>query len=256
MVTGTRLRFFWLVVCAASWWLPAAELKPETAAAFDRYVKNIEGGLLKPLDTHNFLWLDQHPKEKSIVWFNQRVITAHTITEEISVPDGLIQDWIGTTFLSDAKLERVRDVVLDYPNYKVRFKEQVSESRLIKREGDRFDAFLRLHKRQVLAVALNADVSAQYTLLDPHHACILCRSTHIAEVKGDEHGYLWRMNLYWRLVEADQGVYVEVELVSLSSEPGGKLHPGRFLNGFVRGFPREFVEGLIEGLQQAFPFHR
>src|SRR5271154_4114624 len=90
--------------------LQAADLKPETAAAFDNYVKPIE-----VVDEHDFLWLDRHPKEKSTVWLNQSVITPRQ-REGPTVPDGLIQDWVGTTFLSDAKLEKVRDVVLDFAN--------------------------------------------------------------------------------------------------------------------------------------------
>jgi hypothetical protein len=228
--------------------MSAADLKPETAAAFDRYVKPIE-----TVDLHDFLWLDTHDKEKSVVWLNQRVITPRQ-RDNASVPDGLIQDWLGTTFISDVKLDRVRDVVLGFADYKVRFKQQVIESKLEKREGDRFDASLRLHKRQLKAVVLDANVSAQYTLLDPTHATVVCKSTRIVSQGGDR-GYLWRLNLYWRLEEADNGVYVEVELVSLSA-PSGLLDTGRLLNGFTQRFPQEFTEGLVDGIQQAFPFHR
>ncbi|HME09586.1 MAG TPA: hypothetical protein VKG25_21185 [Bryobacteraceae bacterium] len=228
--------------------LPAADLKPETAAAFDRYVKPIEA-----VDEHDFLWLDRHPKEKSTVWLYQSVITPRK-RDNATAPDGLIQDWLGTTFLSDVKLEKVRDVVLDFANYKVRFKQQISESKLEKRDGDHFDASLRLHKRQVQNVVLDANFSAQYTLLEPKRAIVICRSTRIVP-QGEERGYLWRLNLYWRLEEADNGVYIEVEVVSLSSQPG-MLDRGRLLNGFVQKFPHEFTEGIIEGLQQAFPYRR
>ena len=226
----------------------ALDLSPETAVAFDRYLKPVE-----VVDLKDFLWLDQHPKEKSIVWLNQSVIIPRK-REGLAAPDGLIQDWMGTTFLSDVKLDRVRDVVLGFEDYKVRFKQQVSESKLDKREGDRFDASLRLHRRQLQQVVLDTKVSAQFTLIDPKHATVFCHSTSIVP-QGEEHGYLWRLNLYWRLEEADNGVYLEVELVSLSSQPS-TLHPGRWLNGFVQKFPREFVEGLIEGMHQAFPYHR
>ena len=226
----------------------AVDLKPETSAAFDRYVKPIE-----TVNLDNFLWLDSHPKEKTVVWLNQSVITPRT-RENAAVPDGMIQDWIGTTFLSDAKLDQVRDVVLGLGDYKNRFKQQVIESKLEKREGDRFDATLRLRKTQLKSVVLDANVSAQYTLLDPTHATVVCRSTRIVP-QGADRGYLWRLNLYWRLQEADHGVYIEVELVSLSA-PSGLLDAGRVLNGFIQKFPREFTEGMIEGMQQAFPYHR
>ena len=214
-------------------------------AAFDRYVKPIE-----TVNLDDFLWLDSHPKEKKVVWLNQSVITPRQ-RQNAAVPDGMIQDWLGTTFLSDARLEQVRDVVLGLGDYKVRFKQQVIESKLEKREGDRFDASLRLHKTQLRSVVLDANVSARYTLLDPTHATVICSSTKIVP-KGDDRGYLWRLNLYWRLQEADHGVYIEVEVVTLSAR-SGLLDAGRVLNGFIQKFPREFTEGLIEGMQQAFP---
>ena len=208
---------------------------------------------IETVNIDDFLWLDSHPKEKRVVWLNQSMITPRQ-RENAAVPNGMIQDWVGTTFLSDARLEQVRDVVLGLGDYKVRFKQQVIESKLEKREGDRFDATLRLHKTQLRSVVLDANVSAQYTLLDSTHATVVCRSTKIVP-KGEDRGYLWRLNLYWRLQEADQGVYIEVEVVTLSAQ-SGLLDAGRVLNGFIQKFPREFTEGLLEGMQQAFPYHR
>jgi hypothetical protein len=55
-------------------------------------------------------------------------------------------------------------------------------------------------------------------------------STRIAEVKdpdkpdGDElpvgtgHGYLWRLNTYWRFEEKDGGVYLQCEALSLTRD--------------------------------------
>ena len=59
-------------------------------------------------------------------------------------------------------------------------------------------------------------------------------------------------NADWRIEQTVDGVYVELETLTLS-RPAGGLTPARFLNGFVQAFPREFTEGLIEGLRQGFP---
>lgn len=247
----------------------AATLPPATAAAFDRYVKLTEEEQAKRSKPGNFLWLDSHPERRTLVWMNQPLIAPIKTLDggnEIEVPDGSLQDWLGAIYLDGATLERVRDMVLNYADYKYFFKQQVIESRLVKREGDRFDSFLRVHKRQIRAVVLNINASAQYTSLDPTHAYIVCHSTHIGEVNSpnekkqedqerdpqDEYGYLWRLNVYWRFAQVDNGVYAEVELISLS-RAAGSLSAGRFLNGFVQNFPREFTEGMIEGLRVAFP---
>jgi hypothetical protein len=261
------LRLALLTVCAFS--IRASGPQPEAVAAFDRYTMLVEEQIKARVGPHNFLWLDEHPKEKSLAWFSQDVIAPLKMldnSKEIPVPEGLIQDWIGAIFLEGYPLERVRDVITGFADYKNAFKQQVSDSRMVKRDGDRFDAFLRIHKRQLQSVTLNTSISADYTTLDPSRAYLICRSTHIGEAlhvnkknspeeersPEDEYGYLWRMNLYWRLQYADNGVYAEVELISLSRDPAGH-RLGNLLNGFVQNFPREFVVGFIDGLRQAFP---
>jgi hypothetical protein len=255
------------LLCAFSF-LRAGELKPETTAAFDRYVKATEEGLKKRIGRDDFLWIGQHPKEKSLVWLTQTIIVPQKTLDqgkEIEVTDGLLQDWVGSIFLEGATLERVRDMLLGFQDYKYFFKQQVIESRLVKHDGDHFDAFMRLSKKQVTPIVLNVQSSANYTALDPLRGSIYCRSTHIGEVQHpnrkstfdkeqpaeDEYGYMWRLNLYWRFLQADGGVYTELELISLSREAVG-LSPGRFLNGY-QSFPQELAAGLMEGLRIAFP---
>jgi hypothetical protein len=255
-----------LLLCVLSF-VRAADLKPETAAAFDHYVKLTEEANEK-LSGSGFLRLDQDKKQKNLVWLGQTVIEPKKTLDhdqEIDVPDGLLQDWIGEIYLESATLERVRDMLLNFADYKTYFKQQINESRLVKRDGDHFDAFLRFYKRQVAPMVLNTQLSSVYTSVDPSRAYILNRSTHIGEAahpgkkqsydqersSEEAAGYLWRLNFYWRLHQADDGVYAELELISLS-RPGGGLRPGRFLSGF-EGFPREIVECFLDGLRTAFP---
>src|SRR5580704_17527170 len=120
------------------------------------------------------------------------------------------------------------------------------DSKQIKRDGEQFDAFVRLYKKQVSAVVLNVNFTARYTLIDPTRLYIACHSTHIGEVEHpkdkkkldqerpaeDAAGYLWRLNFYWRVQQSDNGVYVELEVISLAREEGGRLNPSRYLNGF------------------------
>jgi hypothetical protein len=188
--------------------------------------------------------------------------------QEIDIPDGLLQDWMGAIFLEGATIERVRDMLLNFASYKDFFKQQVIDSRLVKRDGDHFDAFLRFYKRQVTPIVLNIQMSAVYTTADPTRGYSVVRSTHIGEAAHpnkkhiaddqerspeDAAGYLWRLNFYERLLLADDGVYVEIELISLSRLTGS-LHPGQYLSGF-KSFPRELEEGFLDGLRQAFPLH-
>lgn len=247
----------------------AAELPPESAAAFDRYVKLTEDAYKRPPAPHNWLWLDRHPKERSLVWLGQpAIVPIRTLDDgkEIAIPGSSLQDWLGAVLLEGATLERVRDFLLNYADYKFYFKQFFTDSKLVKREGDAFDASLRLARKQFSSVILNIDLNASYLAFDPQHGHILSHSTRIGEVAhpkakeaadqerpaAEANGYLWRLNQYWRIQQSNDGVYVEVESITLTRAAGG-LNPARFLNRFVQDFPKEYVEGVIEGLRQAFP---
>jgi hypothetical protein len=268
-VKGLRLLVLLLPLVSAS--VRAAELKPETAAAFDRYIKVTEEEMSQHRGFGDFLKLDHDPKEKTLVWLGQGGVTPlKTLDhgEEIDVPDGMIQHWRGVVYLDEATLAKARDVVMNFADYKVFFKSQVLDSKLIKQDGETFDFLLRLYKKQISTVLLNVHETANYTLVDPSRIIVACHSTHIGEVAhpkdkkaydderspDDESGYLWRLNLYWRLEQADNGVYVELEVISLGREAGG-LKPGRFFNGF-QTFPNDLTQGVLNSLRDAFPHRR
>jgi len=257
-----------LLILPAAALLWAEDPNPATTAAFDRYVKLTEHAMQARSTGGNFLWLDQHPKEKDLAWLGQSfVIPQETLDQgkTIDVPDGVIQHWLGVIYLDTATVERVRDALLDYANYKNFLKQQVSDSRLEKREGDRFDAFLQFPKKRFAHVPLNMQLSADLVAPDSHRVSIASRSVRIGEapnsgkkgppdkqlLPGEQNGYLWRMNTYWRLQQSNIGVYAEVELFSLS-RASGMLHSGQILTGF-QNFPREFAEALIDGLHRLFP---
>lgn len=251
----------------------AAELKPETVAAFDRYVKLSEEEMDQHKGFRDFLWLDrQDPKQKSLVWLGQSTIVPLTTLDhgqQIDVPDGVIQHWLGLVFLEKSTLEKMSVILLNFNEYFHMIPLQIMESKLNKRDGDQYDAFLRLYKKQVSAVVLNVNESAKYTQVDPMRAVIACHSTHIGEVERprnkkkydqerpaeDEAGYLWRLNFYLRMEEADNGVYVEIEMITLARQAGGLINASRFLNGF-QTFPKELVQGFIAALEYIYPRHR
>ncbi|MBV8819470.1 MAG: hypothetical protein JO022_14015 [Acidobacteriaceae bacterium] len=237
----------------------AEQPSAQAIAAFDEYAKATETEFSKTL------WLDQHKHEKSLVWLNQGFVVEHKTQaggRDISVPGAVLQDWIGETFIPGATIDRVRDTVLDYGSYKDWFRDAVMASRTDNHNGDHFDVFLRLHRRQIAKVVVNAKFSADYQLMDPTHAWIVARSVHTGEAKygknkpyeeevapEDENGLLWRMNYYWRLEAADNGVYAELEVLTLSRE-AGKFAASRVLNGFVDNFPKEYTRYTSDHLRE------
>jgi hypothetical protein len=60
---------------------------------------------------------------------------------------------------------------------------------------------------------------------------------------GQGHGYLWRVNKYWRLEEKDGGVYTQVESIALSRDV-----PAIFawlVNPLIRRISRQTLANLL-----------
>ncbi len=251
--------------------LYASELKPETAAAFDRYIKVTEDEMNQHVGFGDFLWMDRHPDKKSLVWLGQSTIVPLATLDhgqEIEVPDGVIQHWLGLVYLERATLDKTSTILLNFNEYHNMIPLQIMESKITKHEGDTSEAFLRLYKKQVGAVVLNVNEAAAYKRLDASRAVMACHSTHIGEAEhpknkkkldeerdaDDSAGYLWRLNFYLRMEQADNGVYVEIETITLARQTG-RINTSRFLKGF-QSFPHELTQGFIAALEYIYPNKR
>jgi galactose mutarotase-like enzyme len=97
--------------------------------------------------------------------------------------------------------------------------------------------------------------------LDPQHGYSSSRSTRIAEIdaagtskeralsEDEEHGFLWRLNTYWSYEEADGGLYMQIESVSLTrSIPTGLAWA---IKPFVESVPRESLEFTLRSVCSA-----
>ena len=57
------------------------------------------------------------------------------------------------------------------------------------------------------------------------------------EPEGNDRGFLWRMNTYWRFEQKDGGTYVESQSISLTRDIPAGL--GFLIGPFVNSVPRE-----------------
>lgn len=68
--------------------------------------------------------------------------------------------------------------------------------------------------------------------------------------EGNDHGYMWRLNSYWRYKQLGDGVVVEVESLSLSRD----LPPiiGPLIRPIVSGVARESITRTLAALRARF----
>jgi hypothetical protein len=173
----------------------------------------------------------------------------------------MLRHWRGTAFVpgaTAAEFERLMKNFGDYPRY---FAPQVLRARVLRQQGDRFQATMRVRQKHVLTVVMDTTYDVVFGQLDPRHGYSSSRSTQISEIDSpgtakehalnasDEHGFLWRQNTYWSYEERDGGLYMQVESISLSrSIPTGL---GWAVRPFVESVPRESLEFTLRATRDA-----
>ena len=210
-----------LALCPAQ----AVELKTETATAFDRYVQLSERRMQNDLRSGRFLWMDELPIRQRQEMY-QRIKKGDVVTERhetledaasVSVPGGLVHHWIGVVFIPGTNLKRTLALLQNYDEHSQIYAPRVLRSKLIQHTGDDFKFSLRLHETNVVTVVLDTDYDVHYLYLDSTRACSKSYSTRVAEVEkagqpderekpvGNDNGFLWRLNSYWRFQSAMGG---------------------------------------------------
>src|SRR5256885_1167155 len=96
---------------------------------------------------------------------------------------------------------------------------QIAERRIAREvaQRDTFRMFLRFYMKKVIAVTVDSEHEAKFTTAGPDRVYSAIHSTRIAEVvdagapaeraeqPGHGHGFMWRLNTYWRFLERDGG---------------------------------------------------
>jgi hypothetical protein len=230
----------------------AAELKPQTTEAFDRYIRETEQRLA---DRKGFLWADENPDRARRVKAGQVVVEPFRGKALTPVPDGLVHDWVGSVFIPGATLESTLAEGRDYDRHKDIYKPEVIDSRIISHTGNDFHIYLRLLKKKVITVVLATEHEVKYIPLDSTRWRSVSRTTKIAEVEragkpderekppGTGEGFLWRLNSYWRFEERDGGTWVECEAVSLTRDIPTGL--GWILEPIIRDLPKESLGNTL-----------
>ena len=246
------------------------ELRTETQQAFERYVKLTEARNAAELKLGtNLLWVDGLPEGQRTEAYaalkrgevKMQKLETRINGEAIRCPGGMIHHWAGVVFVPRAKLEDVLNVLEDYDRHSVYFSPDVERSKIESRNGDHFRVFLRFRRHKVITVVLNTEHAVDYFHDAPGKAHSRSSAVRIAEVAnagknderektpGDDGGFLWRMETWWRMEEGDGGVYVQSEAASLTrSIPTGV---GWIIGSFVTSIPKETLTFTLEATRKA-----
>ncbi len=216
----------------------AAEPSPATLVAWHRYVAQVEARIARDLDRPSrFLALDTLPASQhrlaQVSLRRGEVLTANVADqagadEAVDVPDGLVHHWRGTIFIPGATVDQVMRGVTDPTGAHAHRQDDVVEARVLERTPQGLRIFLQLQRRSIVTVSYNTEHAVQYRVHDRQRASSRSVATRIREVvdlgtpterecpAGEDRGFLWGLNSYWRYQAAPGGVIVELESLTLS----------------------------------------
>jgi len=246
------------------------KLRADTQEAFERYAKLVDtrndAELRRGTD---LLWIDglpgeQHAEAYTALKRGEVQIGKLEILDNgkpIACPGGMIHHWTGVVFIPRAKLEDVLSVLEDYDKHSVYYAPDVEKSKIESREGDHLRVFLRFRRHKVITVVLDTEHDVQYFHDGAGKAHSRSSAVRIAEVEnagksderektpGDDGGFMWRMETWWRMEERDGGVYVQSEVASLTRDVPTGL--GWMIKPFVTGIPKESLTFTLQATRKA-----
>jgi hypothetical protein len=247
----------------------AESLKPSTAAVFDHYVQLSEQRMENELHSGLFMWAESLPNPQRDEVYTRlkrgEVVTQKLETLDrgasIAAPGGLIHHWVGMVFIPGTSLKQTLALLQNYDEHSRIYAPRVLSSRLVQHDGDDFKVFLRLREQNVITVILDSEYDVYYFHVDAARAGSRSYSTRVTEVEnagqpnerdkpvGDDNGYLWRLNSYWRFWERDGGIYVQLEAISLTRDIPEGL--GWLIRPFITSIPEESLRFTLSRTQAA-----
>ena len=229
----------------------AARLGPETSGGWSAYVSATEDRVRRELESpRGFLVMDfLEPEEAAAgrrqvldegVVLMRKMQTSDSQGRRITVPGALVHHWRGAVFIPGVT---VRQLLVELQSHAPE-QEDVLRSSILERGPDRMRVYMRLQRRKFVTATYNTEHVVTFTRFGATRAASVSTATRIAEVSdpdtpderelplGDDRGFLWRLNSYWRYEEVAGGVIAECESISLSRE--------------VPSFVRYVVSPLVE----------
>ncbi len=235
-----------------------AEPTGSAVDAFNAYCRRVEAQLA-----------EQHRSVGGFLVFadgeGQRLRRGDVVIERLPgvnvVSGAMLHDWRGSAFAAGATAADFERLMQDFEAYPQHFSPQVLEGKIVEKDGDHLQAWMRVRQRHVITVVMDSRYDITYGHIDGRHGYSISRSTEMDEIAdagtareqrlngGEEHGFLWRLNTYWSYEERDGGLYLQVEAVSLTRAMPRGL--GWVIGPYVESVPRESLEFTLRSAVNA-----
>ncbi len=249
----------------------AAKLQEKTLTAWDEYVRLTEERIQEELNSssgflaQDFQSVPKAQMERDAVLSGKILVekmkTLNPRGRKIKVPAGTLHHWRGSVFIPDVDLETVLAQVRN-PAQQEDLQEDVLESRILEESEDSLRLYLKLVRSKIVTVTYNTEHLINYQGHGEGLASSQSIATKIAELEdagtpserekpeGKDHGFLWKLNSYWRYQQVDGGVLVECESLTLSRGVPVILAP--FVKPIITDVARESMQRTLSSMRDRF----
>ena len=245
----------------------AAGPEPESLRGWSAYVAAAEARMARELrSADRFLALDfagDADAERRALRGGDLVIRRLNAVDSAGrpapVPSALIHHWRGAVFIPGVTATALIQQLESAPPP---VRDEVLESRVLDRDPNHLKVFLKLRQGGFVTATYDTEHEVTFRAYDATHATSTSVATRIAELEhvgmpderelppGEDHGFLWRLNAYWRYEQLPGGVIAECESISLSrSVPS----PFRILLGpLIERTARDAIARTLGSLKMRF----
>jgi len=248
--------------------IPGARLQPESVAGWNAYVAATEQRIAKELTSRDrFLAMDFAATSAAdrAAALAGGIVTREVETRDgrgatIHVPSAIVHHWRGAILIPHVTLTGVLTRLQSTPPGAGQ--EDVLQSAVLSRGQDWMKVYLKLQRTKFVTAVYNTEHLVTYRRYSPQHASSMSTATKIAELAdvgtpaehelppGDDRGFLWRLNAYWRYEEVSGDVIAECESISLSRDiPFGF---GALVMPMVRSTASESLEKTLKAVRAEF----
>ncbi len=264
------------VAVALAMWTPSVRAEasaggpqPKTIEAWNAYVAATEARIESELAAAGAFLVSDRTDDRGVT---REAITGGAIPvgplstvdrsgQMRSAPGGTIAHWRGAVLLPGISLDTLLHR-LQHPDESGPHPDDVLSLRVLERAPDRLTLAMRLTRTKIVTATYDTEHLATYRRLGPTRASSRSVSTRIAEVanagtsaervlaEGQDRGFLWRMNSYWRYEEVPDGVIVELESITLSR--GMPMGLGVVLEPMINRIARESVTRTLASVRRLY----
>ena len=238
--------------------LPKTELKPETTAAFESCLTEMEASILQKRSSIQTFVRNYDPALAN----DHGVVINEGSPCSKPVPHGLVHHWIADAFIPGVTVQDVFRVLKDVGKFPTVYSPQVVSAYLISDGGTTRQVKVRFTSTHVLiTVVLDVVFEVHDGQLDESHIYSTSRSVRLQQIKnagersehalkeGNDEGTLWRQNTYWQLEQRPNGVVAECETISLTRDVPALA--SAIVSPFVTAIPKESLDFTLTKTKNA-----